>query len=118
MSEVTQELIEQRLRQFADVCRRRGLKVTRQRLEIFRELASTDAHPTAEEIFNRVRLQLPLVSLDIRTWPSPSRPSEFWLHLQSDMDSAHLGHILPSLVEKTIPKSLSIDSFISDIVTQ
>jgi Fur family peroxide stress response transcriptional regulator len=64
VSEIAGELIEQRLKRFVDVCRCRGLKVTHQRLEIFRQLASTDAHPTAEEIFNRVRVQLPRVSLD------------------------------------------------------
>jgi len=64
MSPVNRRLIEQRLEQFVDLCRRRGLKVTHQRLEIFRELASTAAHPTAEQIFKRVRIQLPKVSLD------------------------------------------------------
>jgi len=64
MPEITQELIQKRLEQFVDVCRQKGLKVTPQRLEIFRELASTEEHPTAEEIFSRVKLRMPTVSLD------------------------------------------------------
>lgn len=56
--------IEQRLQVFRDMCRRRGLKVTAQRLAVFRELASTDEHPDADAILRRVRQRLPHVSLD------------------------------------------------------
>lgn len=64
MSEITPERVEQRVERFVDVCRRKGLKITHQRLEIFRELAATAEHPTAEQIFNRVRAQMPTISLD------------------------------------------------------
>ncbi|MBS2023248.1 MAG: transcriptional repressor [Deltaproteobacteria bacterium] len=44
--------------------RKAGVKLTHQRLEIFRELASTEAHPDAEGIFKAVRRRVPTVSLD------------------------------------------------------
>ena len=49
---------------FAAACRRQGIKATRQRLEILRELASTGEHPDAETIYTRVRKGLPAISLD------------------------------------------------------
>jgi len=41
----------------------RGLRCTRQREEIYRALAETRSHPTAEELFETVRGRLPGVSL-------------------------------------------------------
>jgi len=56
--------VESRVRHFEDACRERGLKVTPQRLEIFRVLASSSAHPSAEEVFAKIRKRMPTVSLD------------------------------------------------------
>ena len=60
----TQAEIEKRVTDFAAACRRQGIKATRQRLEILRELAATGEHPDAETIFRRVRKRIPAVSLD------------------------------------------------------
>ncbi|HRU06557.1 MAG TPA: Fur family transcriptional regulator [Candidatus Brocadiia bacterium] len=49
---------------FAEVCRRHGMKVTPQRVEIYRELAASKEHLDAEEVYRRVRKRLPNVSLD------------------------------------------------------
>ena len=49
---------------FADICRRHGVKGTHQRTEIYRELASTDAHPDAETVYLNVRRRIPAISLD------------------------------------------------------
>lgn len=46
------------------VAREAGLKLTHQRLEIFRELAGTEEHPDAETIFRAVQQRMPTVSLD------------------------------------------------------
>ena len=49
----------------AEVRRRfqaRGLKVTRQRVAIYRALAETTAHPTAEALYRRVKKQHPMMS--------------------------------------------------------
>ena len=56
--------VEQRMRRFVETCRQAGLRVTHQRTEVFRELASTDEHPDAEAIYRRVHERIPAVSLD------------------------------------------------------
>ncbi|MBW1744591.1 MAG: transcriptional repressor [Deltaproteobacteria bacterium] len=55
---------QDRLRTFETRCRREGLKLTHQRLEIFRELASTYDHPSANTIYQRVQTRIPTISLD------------------------------------------------------
>ena len=47
-----------------DALRLRKLKITPQRLEIFRAIAASDAHPTAEEIHAKIIEKMPAVSLD------------------------------------------------------
>jgi len=54
------ELIER----FENACRDRKLKITQQRLEVFRELARYPGHPTADDIYGRVRRRLKTISLD------------------------------------------------------
>jgi Fur family transcriptional regulator, peroxide stress response regulator len=61
---ITQEKVEQRVADFVDTCRRQGLKVTHQRIEVLRELAGTDEHPHAETVYTNVRRRLPSISLD------------------------------------------------------
>lgn len=56
--------IEQRLEHLKSVYKNAGMRVTHQRLEIFREVAMTGDHPNAEEIFRGVRRRLPTISLD------------------------------------------------------
>lgn len=56
--------VEKRLAHFSEVCREEGIKLTHQRLEIFRQVAETADHPDADQIFQRVRDRLPTVSLD------------------------------------------------------
>ena len=55
---------EQRVKHFELVCRSKGIKLTHQRMEIFREIAQTADHPDADQVFHRVRDRLPTVSLD------------------------------------------------------
>jgi Fur family peroxide stress response transcriptional regulator len=56
--------IEQRMRRFRAACHGAGVRLTHQRLEVFRELARTGDHPDAEAVYQRVRKRLPTVSLD------------------------------------------------------
>ena len=56
--------VDKRMKHFESKCRNRGVKLTQQRMEIFREVAQTGDHPDAEHIFQRVRNRLPTVSLD------------------------------------------------------
>lgn len=56
--------LQQRVEQFKRLCHRRHLRVTEQRLEVFRMLAQSKAHPSVETIFEAVRKKLPNISLD------------------------------------------------------
>ncbi len=56
--------VERRLQGFREMCRRRGLRITPQRTEVFREVACTDEHPDADVILRRVRKHIPNVALD------------------------------------------------------
>jgi len=58
------EDLHQRLEALKEVLRRAGVKLTHQRLEIFREAAGSGDHPDAETIYKGVRERIPPVSLD------------------------------------------------------
>ncbi len=64
MKKRPQKEIEERIEHFNELCRQHDLKITHQRLEIFRALLETIDHPTAEEVFQRIRHKLPTVSID------------------------------------------------------
>lgn len=55
---------EVRLEQLKDAAKGAGIKLTHQRLEIFRELAASEDHPDAETLFRAVQQRVPTVSLD------------------------------------------------------
>jgi len=50
--------------EFAAHCRRAGIKATRQREVIYRELTATEEHPDAETLCRRVRRRMSSISLD------------------------------------------------------
>jgi len=56
--------IDRRVQAFIQTCRRQGLKVTHQRMEIFRELAASAEHPDAETVYQRVSERVPSISRD------------------------------------------------------
>lgn len=58
------QTVEERLAAFTAHCRKVGLKATHQRTEIYRELASTEEHPDADTVYERVRKRIPALSLD------------------------------------------------------
>ena len=58
------DIVEKRMTQFQEACERQGLKLTHQRLEIYRELAASEEHPDAETIHRRVRKRIPTISQD------------------------------------------------------
>lgn len=55
---------EEMIERFIQVCRDAGLKVTHQRIEIYRELLSSSDHPSAELLHKRLAEKMPTVSLD------------------------------------------------------
>jgi Fur family peroxide stress response transcriptional regulator len=56
--------VEHRLEHLKAVAKKAGVKLTHQRLEIFRELAATDEHPDVDAIFRAVQQRMPTVSVD------------------------------------------------------
>src|SRR5580698_7727569 len=46
-----------------ELCRAKGLRITPQRLAVFRVLAENDGHLSVEEVWDYVRVELPTVSL-------------------------------------------------------
>lgn len=57
-------LSDELLEKFYTACEEYGVKVTHQRLEIYREIASAKDHPSAEDIYKRVKKRTPMISLD------------------------------------------------------
>ena len=64
MSNNVHDEIERRLAHLEAVARKAGVKLTHQRLEIFRELAATKEHPDADMIFRAVQHRVPTMSVD------------------------------------------------------
>jgi len=56
--------IERQLERFERVCREAGVKLTHQRMEIFREVARSGDHPDAETVYRSVRKRIPVISPD------------------------------------------------------
>jgi len=64
MMKISKREIELRMERFEEVCRNSGMKLTHQRMEIFREVAQTTEHPDAEKVYQGVRKRMPTMSLD------------------------------------------------------
>jgi Fur family peroxide stress response transcriptional regulator len=56
--------IELRIEKFKAAAKAAGIKLTHQRLEVFREIASSVDHPDAETVFRAVQTRVPTVSRD------------------------------------------------------
>ncbi len=61
---VVHNKMDERMGEFRRLCEAHGLKVTHQRMEIYRALAATAEHPDVEAIHARVRKRIPTISLD------------------------------------------------------
>ncbi len=61
---ISREMLDRRMRAFEEACRRFGLKITHQRVELFRAVASSAEHPDAESVHRAVRKRIPMISLD------------------------------------------------------
>lgn len=62
--ELNPRIIESRLKHFKEIMKQNNLKLTPQRLEIFRIAAESQEHPSAEVIHSVIRERMPMVSLD------------------------------------------------------
>lgn len=61
---IAPEETERRMDRFKETLKRAGVKLTHQRLEIYREAAGSGDHPDAETIYRNVRRRIPPISLD------------------------------------------------------
>lgn len=61
---VPEQEAAERVERFSSELRAHGFRLTHQRLEVVREVASTDTHPDADSVFQRVRMRVPTISLD------------------------------------------------------
>ncbi len=55
---------DHRVQYFIDACRQHQLKITPQRMAIYRALVDSDQHPTADMMFQAVRNEYPRISFD------------------------------------------------------
>ncbi len=55
---------QEKLRIFQRLCRENGIKLTPQRLQIFREIAMDKSHPSAEDVYMRLERRMPTISRD------------------------------------------------------
>lgn len=60
----TNAIVEQRIERFKHAAKAAGIKLTHQRLEIFREIAGSAEHPDAETVYRAVQVRVPTVSRD------------------------------------------------------
>ena len=59
-----QDVMNERVKGFENKSRSAGLKITHQRVEVYKALIESDEHPSAEMIFRKVRQVIPTISLD------------------------------------------------------
>ena len=56
--------LDRKVRRFTELCRETGLRVTPQRIEIYKQLIKTDEHPSAEIVYEKVKQTFPNISFD------------------------------------------------------
>jgi Fur family peroxide stress response transcriptional regulator len=61
MQEVSEN---RRLKNFVETCKKSNLKVTPQRMAIYRELLNSTEHPTVDAMFQNIQKQFPNISYD------------------------------------------------------
>ena len=61
---VARREVQRRLEDFKQIAKEAGVKLTRQRLEIFKVVAYSEEHPSAQAVYKTVQTDMPTVSLD------------------------------------------------------
>lgn len=56
--------VERRIEGFVEFCREQGIKVTHQRMEVFREVVTSADHPDADTVYRGVRQRMPSIARD------------------------------------------------------
>jgi Fur family peroxide stress response transcriptional regulator len=61
---VSARTLKDRMASFMEMSQILGVKATHQRIEIYREVASSDSHPDVNTIYHRVKKRIPTIALD------------------------------------------------------
>jgi len=61
---IIQHELKTRTENFVRLCQENGIKVTQQRIEIFKAIVQAEDHPDAEKVYQKLRKKLPTLSLD------------------------------------------------------
>lgn len=61
---LTETQLADRISHFERSCQAAGIKLTHQRVEVLREVAKSDGHPSVEAILEGVKSRIPTVSVD------------------------------------------------------
>lgn len=61
---VDRELSKQQLERLRQLCSEAGIKLTHQRLEIFKKIFSGNDHPSAEQVYTRLHQDHPTIAID------------------------------------------------------
>ncbi len=63
-TKMSRDEVDKKIRRFTGMCRKTGLRLTPQRIEIYKELIKTDEHPSAEILYGKVKKTFPNISFD------------------------------------------------------
>ncbi len=61
---ITDEIINARIEDLKKACHEKGMRVTDQRIIIFKEVVKSCSHPDAETVFQAVKKRIPSISFD------------------------------------------------------
>lgn len=61
---ISEQLLNKKIEELKEACKKNGMRVTPQRIEIFKEVVKSCEHPDAEKIYDSIKQKLPNVSVD------------------------------------------------------
>lgn len=64
MDDEKQRLIDEKIEHLKTMCKLKGMRVTPQRIEIYKHVANSCQHPDAETVYEAVKENMPNVSVD------------------------------------------------------
>lgn len=64
MNDTKEKMIEEKIEYLRTMCKLKGMRVTPQRIEIYRHVAGSCQHPDAETVYEAVKEKMPNVSVD------------------------------------------------------
>ena len=137
-------MTDRRIQRFGDMCRELNIPLTPQKMEIFKYLASTIRHPTAQEIFEAMQKRFPNIAFStvyknltkfkemglVRELPmKDGSSSRFDANMENhhhivnldtdeiiDLDPAEMGEIcLPESLEKYQLEKISIKFYVRNM---